>query len=87
VLRRADVEISDGKVRRLVELIGHELEHVIEQLDGVNLPRMAKGPGVTVYGPQPRPSFETARATQIGLSVAAEVNDAFVIAGRPVVPR
>ena len=31
----------------LVEPIAHELEHVLEQLDDVNLTQLAQGPGVT----------------------------------------
>ena len=72
-LRRADVEIGPADNASLVELIAHELEHVLEQLDDVNL---------TATGPRPRRqlnrrqgrSFETARARQIGLDVAAEFN-------------
>jgi hypothetical protein len=74
LLRRADVEISDAKVQRLVELIAHELEHVLEQLDGVNLTYMAQGPGVRSYPSERGPAFDTARARQIGLDVAAEFN-------------
>ena len=84
LLRRADVEISDAKVHRLVELIAHELEHVIEQLDGVNLARMAQGPGVTASGDERRRTFETARAQRIGLSVAAECNDDLGLAQKRV---
>jgi hypothetical protein len=57
-----------------VELIAHELEHVIEQLDQIDLAslaalrdtgvRHAQGEGVV---------FETARATQVGLKVTREV--------------
>jgi hypothetical protein len=86
LLRRADVEISSTEVRSLVELIGHELEHVIEQLDDVNLTHLAQGPGIAVREHRPR-RFETARARQIGLSVAAEFDDGSVIASNPVVPR
>ena len=72
VLTRADVEIGPADMPKLVELIAHELEHVLEQLDDVNLTQMAQGPGVRSLRPERGPSFETARARQIGLDVAAE---------------
>jgi hypothetical protein len=87
VLRRADVEIGLVKLQRLVELIGHEFEHVIEQLDGVNLSQMAQGPGVTVSGDTRVRSFETARARQIGLVVAGEFNDRFFTTTNLVIAR
>jgi hypothetical protein len=87
LLMRAEVEISDANIASLVELIAHELEHVVEQLDDVHLAHMAKGPGVTVSGRTRVRAFETARARQIGLSVAAEYNDRFVATGKPAAPR
>ncbi len=74
LLRRAEVEIGGADQASLVELIGHELEHVLEQLDGVNLPQLAQSPGVRSNHHQRGRSFETARAKQIGLDVAAEFN-------------
>ncbi len=69
---RADIYIGAG-VRpfvELVELIAHEVEHVIEQLDGVELTAPAqRGIRRTARG-----MFETARATHIGRTVAAEVD-------------
>jgi hypothetical protein len=60
-----------------VELIAHEIEHIIEQLDGVDLHARA---AVTDSGVRVRagdqPVFETTRATRIGLTVAAEVRQA-----------
>ena len=55
-----------------VELIAHEIEHVIEQLDGVDLPTRASLPntGVEVFDDG---IFETARAKSVGLTVAREV--------------
>ena len=88
LLSRADVEIGRGDTANLVELISHELEHVLEQLDDVNLPRMSQGPGVNENRHEWRRSFETARARQIGLSVAADFKAGSVAAGKKqLVPR
>jgi hypothetical protein len=59
-------------VRDLVELIAHELEHVREQMEGVNLTLQAvtHGPGVTRLG---NGAFETTRAVDVGRTVANEV--------------
>jgi hypothetical protein len=56
-----------------VELIAHEIEHVIEQLDGVDLRARAelRGTGVSLCGSD-RGSFETVRAIRAGLKVAQE---------------
>ena len=56
------------------ELIAHELEHVIEQLDGVDLASKADAAMSGVKrGEAPEPAFETVRATRAGLTVAAEI--------------
>jgi hypothetical protein len=56
----------------LVEVIAHELEHVIEQLDDVELvPAAPHGIYWTARG-----DFETARAIHIGRKIAREVDDA-----------
>jgi hypothetical protein len=57
-----------------VELIGHELEHIIEQLDEIDLMTAAKrtNSGVMLSA-QDRPVFETRRAIWIGQLVAQEV--------------
>ena len=57
-----------------VELIAHELEHVIEQLDDVDLPARARQAHSGVYAtPGEGVLFETIRATRIGQQVAREV--------------
>lgn len=62
-------------VNRHVELIAHELEHVIEQLDGVDLASFAAMPGTGVHAVSPSPrAFETTRAMTVGLKVAGEVD-------------
>ena len=56
---------------RYVESMAHELEHVLEHLDGTDLPRLARQRvnGVVRSGGQ----YETARAQWVGRRVAAEV--------------
>jgi hypothetical protein len=56
----------------LIELIAHEFEHVIEQLDGVQLTGRAQK-GVSSDAGD---TFETARAAHIGRQVALEVRRA-----------
>ena len=57
-----------------VELIAHELEHVIEQLDGVDLESRARlrDASVRVLLSHSR-AFETVRARKVGLRVGTEV--------------
>ena len=56
------------------ELIAHEFEHIIEQLDGVNLAARAALPhtGVSAFGHR-NPTFETTRAQRMGLKVVSEL--------------
>lgn len=58
---------------RTAELIAHELEHVIEQLDGIDLRTRSSRPGSGVWH-CPDGSFETVRARRIGRTVADEAN-------------
>ena len=55
---------------RFVELIAHELEHVVEQIDGTDLPGLARQ-GVDGVIPK-MAGYETARARAIGRAVARE---------------
>jgi hypothetical protein len=56
-----------------VELIGHELEHVIEQLDDVDLVAKAGRPNSGVHKIATLELvYETTRATRVGLQVAQE---------------
>jgi hypothetical protein len=78
IVRRADgvleatLDIARG--RDAVQLIAHEIEHVIEQLDQIDLPARAAvaDSGVRMGGGVER-VFETTRAIHIGLKVAQEV--------------
>jgi hypothetical protein len=57
-----------------VELIAHELEHVLEQLDDVDLPALAAVPTSGVRRCDcGKETFETIRAARAGLAAAAEV--------------
>lgn len=62
--------IESRRVESYVELIAHELEHVLEQIDGVDLPRLARQrlDGVVRVGGQ----YETQRAQSVGQAVARE---------------
>jgi hypothetical protein len=65
----ARVRVRDG--RASIEVIAHELEHVLERIDGVNLAfdAMRRGSGTTLAGG----AYETRRATRAGQQVAGEV--------------
>jgi hypothetical protein len=56
--------------RDVIEVIAHELEHVCEQIDGVDVRRLSqrRHSGVYTVGPH----FETQRAIMIGRQVARE---------------
>jgi len=60
-----------------VELVAHEIEHVVEQLDDIDLASKAAraGTGVQALTKQPA-TFETTRALTIGRRVAEEVRRA-----------
>jgi hypothetical protein len=66
---RADVHLPP--TNGLIELIGHEFEHLLEQIEGLDLKTLAgvKGSGVRVLEGR---VFETDRAQAAGLLVAAE---------------
>jgi hypothetical protein len=68
------VEISLQLVdRRAVEYLAHEIEHVLEALDDVDLPQAVaqRVHGATAVGKPP--AFETRRAIAVGRVVAEEV--------------
>ena len=66
----AGVEIELRKPELYIEHIAHELEHVLEQVDGTDLARLARQrvDGVMEFGG----SFETARARAVGRIVAQQ---------------
>jgi hypothetical protein len=67
----ADVHIRPGGNRE--ELLAHEFEHIIEQLDGVDLAALARRHGTGVHVVPNAPEFETDRAVIVGRQVAREV--------------
>ena len=69
----AEIEIAQGT--NAVELIAHELEHIIEQLDEIDLALQAAldATGVRSFEHDGR-SFETLRAQTVGLQVAREAS-------------
>jgi hypothetical protein len=83
--RRAETTISrydSGFIRArvvvppgvdFVELLAHELEHVVEQIERVDLAALARTGGATQ---DPDGVFETARARDAGRAAASEVEDA-----------
>jgi hypothetical protein len=66
----ASVEINP--LGDFAELLGHELEHIIEQLDGIDLPAKASVARSGVWGCVDG-TFETSRAVRVGTLVASEV--------------
>jgi hypothetical protein len=61
-------------VTEYAELLGHEFEHIVEQIDRVDLPAMARSGGdarVLADG-----AFETRRAAQAGRAIAGEAERA-----------
>jgi hypothetical protein len=73
VLRRADVGVGFNNEEATVEIIAHELEHVLEQLDGVDL-HQATGHVRRVgdFRAWGEHAYETERARQVGRSAARE---------------
>ena len=65
-------EIQIAPLNNHVELIAHEIEHVIEQLDGIDLALHASLRG-SAASKSDDGSFETVRAVRTGLTVAREV--------------
>jgi hypothetical protein len=69
---KVEIHVDLRAVAEFVELIAHELEHVIEQLDDVELAASERhGVHETRAG-----VFETTRATHIGRKVRREVDEA-----------
>lgn len=67
----AVVQIEWRSPSLYVEYIAHELEHVLEQVDGIDLPRLARQRVDGVISDRGR--YETARAQWVGRAVASEV--------------
>ena len=67
-----DAQIEIRSASDMSELLGHEFEHLIEQLDGVDLSAMARGGEARRLTDG---AFETERAIAAGQQVAGEVID------------
>jgi hypothetical protein len=69
---RADVHLPPTAMA-IAELVGHEFEHILEQLDGLNLRMLShvRGSGVRESSFD---VYETTRAQRIGRIVAAELS-------------
>lgn len=75
---RAQMQIPPGT--NFVELLAHELEHVIEQIEGVNLTALLRTGGATLDA---NGIFETIRARDAGRSAAIEAEQALRAANAP----
>jgi hypothetical protein len=76
---RLHASMTVAHVGRTAELIAHELEHVIEQLDGVDLRHLSRvaESGVRRCDCASTEAFETTRAIRIGLRVAEEMGERY----------
>jgi hypothetical protein len=70
---RQTATVAIGSPDDQVELIAHELEHVIEQLDGVDLRARATLPETGVRSLEGNAGFETIRAARAGRAASEEV--------------
>lgn len=72
-VRSVNVLVPAAGPRLVAELIAHEFEHILEQLDGVDLQRWVGRSGVRRVGTDQSDSpIETERAVQVGRLVAGE---------------
>jgi len=71
-----DALVRVSRLADPIELIAHEFEHVLEQLDDVDLQVMAARHGSGVHIVSGGGGFETDRAIAAGRCVAAEVKNA-----------
>ena len=74
LLRQVEIRVKPLDTQGLVEVIAHEFEHILERLDGVDLPRVAAGEGHARHGVRRTVDgfYETQRARRAGLVVASE---------------
>lgn len=72
-LRSAEVKVRVDESDRVVELIAHEFEHILEQLDDIDLNLWVGRSGVYRVDRNDRTgAIETARARHVGRQVAEE---------------
>jgi len=75
VQRRGSGLVADlylSQLDRVVELLAHELEHIIERLDGVDISQLTRRVPRLVWATA-NGAYETRRAIQSGQTVASEV--------------
>jgi hypothetical protein len=73
---RVEAFVRIGALGDPVTLIAHEFEHILEQIDGVDLAGMASRPGTGVSADPASGRYETERAIAAGQRAAKEVSDA-----------
>jgi hypothetical protein len=71
--RVAEARVFISSAANLVELLAHEFEHILEQLDDIDLPTLASRPDSGVSFDPVTLRYETVRAIAAGEHVAAEV--------------
>lgn len=71
---RADIQLR-GADPASAEYLAHEIEHVLEQVDGVDLRLAVAGSVHGVRRGMCRETYETARAIAVGRIVAREINE------------
>jgi hypothetical protein len=69
--RRVIASVAIRPLENLPELIAHEFEHIVEQIDGVDLRARSELAGTGVWNCDDG-SFETVRAVRVGRAVARE---------------
>jgi len=70
---KIDAYVRVGMSHRTAEFIAHEIEHIIEQLDGVDLRAKSRLPASGVRHVWDLGAYETTRAIATGLRVAREL--------------
>ena len=72
----ADIDIPSTRLlpRQTIKYIAHEMEHVLEQIEGLDLPSLARTPrsGVRSVDADNAAGFETERAKSAGMIVERE---------------
>jgi hypothetical protein len=73
---RIEADVYFTGIEDMPELIAHEFEHIIEQIDQIDLALLATLPGTGVYRADSEGlMFETTRATRAGLAVERELRE------------
>jgi hypothetical protein len=65
----ADVHVPPSNA--MVMMVGHEFEHIVEQLDGLDMQTLSRVRGSGVYEPSPA-VYESVRAQRAGRTVSKE---------------